>query len=261
MTGEKISMEYGYRTDKGRIRENNEDALKLLKQDKVFIIADGVGGNNSGDVASRTAVDGIYKYIEENPLEGMLTPTGKTTMPGVKRYFRNCFNKVNELVLDKAVEEPQNAGMATTLVVVYFAPNATYVMNIGDSRAYLFRGGKLRQITEDHTYVNTLLKAGLITEKEAETHKNKHMITRAVGAERTVRADYFVLDAGPGDIIMMCTDGLYGAVAEDVIAEKLGEDKSMDDICGELIDLANANGGYDNITVVCMKITEDDINE
>ncbi len=149
-------------------------------------------------------------------------------------------------------------GMATTVVCAYVQNDTIYIVNVGDSRAYVFRDGVLLQITEDHTYVNTLLKAGLISEDEAVNHENKNMITRAVGADYG-RCGLLPLPIQVDDIVLICTDGLYGEVGEDQLVAALKQEKSMTDICNELVEMANINGGSDNITMVVLKVTEEDV--
>lgn len=248
-------MEVGFRTDKGKMRSNNEDACYVMPFLKVFIVADGVGGNNSGEIASRTAVDSIVQYIRKHPMDDV------KNLRSVKQYFNRCLKAANDSVLENSRKFDQNKGMATTVVISYFVEDRVYILNIGDSRAYIFRNGELKQLTEDHTYVNSLVKAGVITTEEAENHVKRNMITRAVGAGNTVEADYFVQHVRPGDIILLCTDGLYGEVDAGEIAGYLGQGRTMIDTCYELLKQANRNGGSDNITMICVKVTEDDINE
>jgi protein phosphatase len=247
-------MEVGFKTDKGKHRKNNEDACFVIPKENVYILCDGVGGHNSGEVASRRTVSGIAEYVSENSLEDV------KTFRTVKTYFNNCVQKVNYEILTASRSQIENRGMATTLVLSYFCKNKLYVLNVGDSRAYILRDGVLKQITEDHTYVNSLIKAGVITEEQAEAHENKNMITRAVGADYSVQADFFSMTIRPGDIILMCSDGLYGEIPDEKMAELLQQEKSMNDICTDLVDLANKNGGGDNITLITLKVTEDDIN-
>ena len=247
-------MEVGFKTDKGRHRKNNEDAFFVIPKENVFILCDGVGGNNSGEVASMKTVSGIAEYVSTNSLEDV------KTFRTVKTYFNNCLQKVNYEILQESRTSPENRGMATTLVLTYFAQNRMYVMNVGDSRAYIMRKGNLRQITEDHTYVNSLLKAGVITEEQAKDHENKNMITRAVGADYGVNADFFSCGIHKGDVVLMCSDGLYDEVPKERLMELLSQGKSMNDICTDLVDEANKNGGADNITLITLKITEEDIN-
>lgn len=248
-------MEVGFKTDKGLRRSNNEDACFVMKRDRVFIVADGVGGNNSGEIASRTCVNEIAKYVENNPVKEA------ETFEEVQAYFDRCLKEVNFKILEMSQKFEKNKGMATTVVIAYMRRGMLYIVNVGDSRAYILRDGALTQITEDHTYVNTLLKAGLISRTEAENHENKNMITRAVGADHTIEADYFRVPVQAGDIALICTDGLYGEVEEDELISRLSEDETMTHICSELVDDANRNGGSDNITMVVLKVTEEDFDE
>ena len=248
-------MEVGFKTDRGRRRTNNEDACFVMKRDRVFIVADGVGGNNSGEIASRTCVNEIARYVETYPL------TGQESADELRSYFEDCLRDVNFKVLEMSQRFEWNKGMATTVVIAYIQKDTLYIMNVGDSRGYILHDGELTQITEDHTYVNTLLKAGLITADEAEHHENKNMITRAVGADYTIEGDFFQVGIRPGDIILICTDGLYGEVDREELIRQLEKDSTMTEICSELVDAANRNGGNDNITMVVLKITEEDFDE
>ena len=248
-------MEIGFKTDKGRVRSNNEDACYVIPRKNVFIVADGVGGSNSGEIANRTAVTEIAKYIETHDLDDSFDEEG------IRAFFTEIIEAANLIVLENSMKFEQNRGMATTLVLSYINDGKAYICNVGDSRAYIFRNEKLTQITEDHTYVNSLVKAGVITHKEAETHGKKNMITRAVGADAGIEIDFFVTPIKNGDIIFMCTDGLYGELEESEIVREFSKGKNMGDTCCDLIEMANDNGGSDNITVVCLKIAEDDLNE
>ena len=248
-------MEVGFKTDKGKHRKNNEDACFVIPKENVYILCDGVGGNNSGEVASRKTVSGIAEYVSENPLDKV------KTFRTVKTYFDNCLHKINYEILKESRSSVENRGMATTLVLTYFRGQRIYAMNVGDSRAYVLRNHKLKQITEDHTYVNSLVKAGVITEEEAVDHENRNMITRAVGADYGVQPDFFTGIIRSGDIIMMCSDGLYDEVPEDKIIELLSQDKTMTDIASDLVDTANKNGGADNITTIVLKVTDEDLEQ
>lgn len=248
-------MEVGFKTDKGLRRSNNEDACFVMKKDRVFVVADGVGGNNSGEIASRTCVNEIARYVENRPLSQFETDEE------IHQYFDQCLKDANFKILEMSQRFEENKGMATTAVIAHIRGNQLYIVNIGDSRAYVLRDDILKQISEDHTYVNTLLKAGVISAEEAEHHENKNMITRAVGANYAIEADFFQVTVEAGDMVLICTDGLYGEVKEEELIAILKQEESMTHICGELVDAANANGGSDNITMVVMKLTEEDINE
>jgi len=144
--------------------------------------------------------------------------------------------------------------MATTAVLCYLRSGWAYIVNVGDSRAYLVRDGVLRQATEDHTYINEMLKQGMITEEEAAKRPDKNMITRAIGGEKSVRPDFFQFEISSGDVIILCTDGLYGEVEEPRIASLAVQNKSMHGLAGKLVEEANRCGGKDNISVICIKV-------
>lgn len=248
-------MEVGFKSDKGLLRANNEDAFFIMLKDKICIVADGVGGGNAGEIASRTAVSQIANYIKNNPVE---VTDNKYR---IARYFKRCLDSANSTVYDMSLEHEQNNGMATTVVMVYMADGKAYVCNVGDSRAYLYREGQMVQMTEDHTYVNALVKAGILTEEEAAVDERKNVITKALGAEERVEPDFFQVEVAEGDRILLCTDGLYDEVDETEIIAALNEENNMSDVCRRLIDTANANGGHDNITIVSLKVTKEDIHE
>lgn len=241
-------LRVGFKTDTGKVRSNNQDALFVLPEQKLYIIADGVGGHNSGEIASRMAVQQIAAYVSEYPIEEQ-----RSDMQ-LRDYFLNCLHSVNQAICRKAGENEENKGMATTVVVVYLRNSNAYVINVGDSRAYLVRDKVIRQITEDHTYVNELLRSGSITEEEARQHPQRNMITRALGGEMTVVPDFFQFQIYGGDLILMCTDGLYGEVSDQEIAQLAAGRRSMHRLANDYVKTANEHGGSDNVTVVCIKI-------
>ena len=151
--------------------------------------------------------------------------------------------------------------MATTVVIVYAAAGKAYITNVGDSRAYLYRSGQLAQLTEDHTYVNTLVKAGILSPEQAELDERKNVITKALGADKSVEPDFFQVEIQKDDRFLICTDGLYDEVGDREMIEVLEQCASMSEGCAELIQRANRNGGHDNITVISLKVTEEDIYE
>jgi serine/threonine protein phosphatase PrpC len=167
----------GFKSDKGLRRSNNEDACFIMPKEEVFILADGVGGGASGEIASRTTVSMIAENVRSSP------PKAISDVATAKAYFLPYIQEVNSKLFAMARKHIENLGMATTLVVCHINNKRAYFVNIGDSRAYIFRKEKLKQITEDHSYVNDLVKTGVITEKDAQTHEKKNMITRALGGD------------------------------------------------------------------------------
>ena len=247
-------MEVGFKSDKGIYRSNNEDACFVLP-DKVYVVADGVGGGNSGEIASRTAVNEIANYVKSHPISKM------QNRDQIVGYFQACLDSTNQKIYNLAHTYAENTGMATTIAIVYVRSGKAYIANVGDSRVYVCRAGNLQQLTEDHTYVNTLVKAGILTRQQAEQDERKNVITKAVGAESTIEPDYFQVEIKKDDVFIICTDGLYDEVDNTEITNVIEKSRSVSEMCSELIAHANKNGGHDNITVISLKVTEEDIIE
>jgi protein phosphatase len=241
-------IEIGFKSDKGLKRKNNEDAFFVMPEESIFMVADGVGGNNAGEVASRTTVSKIVEYIRGNPVRNI------KSSQEVSAYFLKCLSKVNKSIYDLSAYQPENAGMATTVTIVCIAFGYAHVINVGDSRAYFFRDGSLTQITEDHTYVNELIREGVITKEEAQFHEKKNVITKAIGGEEDTSPDFFCQKLKQGDVIILCTDGLHGEIGDENIRLGVMSGGNMPDVCSDLVNKANQCGGRDNITVICLKI-------
>lgn len=241
-------VQIGFKSNKGIVRRNNEDACFVIPGSDVYIVADGVGGNNSGEVASRTAVENIAGFVNDNDIRSNTTPEE------IFGFMTEAIACANTAIFTMGTGQSRYRGMATTVVMAYLYHGEAYIANLGDSRAYICRAGGIRRITKDHTYVNELIDKGLITEDEAEVHKQKNVITRALGAEPNVAPDFYKLPLHSGDVLLLCTDGLYGEVGEPRMEEILAEGKNMNDTCADLVDAALQSGGRDNITVVCVRV-------
>ena len=244
-------MEIGYYTDKGKKRTQNEDAIRVLTRHNVFMLADGVGGNRAGEIASNKTLDIVSEYFENNPIEK------QEGSDRIFRYFEDAVDYVNEAIKQMAHSVPECAGMATTLVFAYVRDRILYIANVGDSRVYFIHGKEIHQITVDHTYVNYLVMMGAITRSEAEHHRKKNVITRAIGANSYNNPDCFNIYIEPTDRILLCSDGLYDEVSEEEILELMTSTDDMKACAKELVDRANANGGNDNISVICVSMVED----
>ncbi len=238
----------GFKTDKGISRGNNEDSVFVLPPRNIYLVADGVGGQNSGQIASRTAVSYIAQYVQDHSADEVQDDRQ------LKKYFSTVFSGANDLVFKRSCSEPGNFGMATTVVLCYLRGSTAYIVNVGDSRAYLIRNSHISQITRDHTRIQDLLDMGAITPDQAETHPDRHKITKAIGGEAVVRPDFFRFETQPGDTIILCTDGLYGMVDDCGIAKAACRSNTMHGLASELVDMANAGGGEDNVSVVCIRI-------
>ena len=201
-------MRVGYLTDMGMKRPKNEDAVKVLRDSNFFMLADGVGGNKSGEIASTAVLDFMADYVYNNPIELV------EGSEAIFVYFENAVNFVNESILQLSSTRPEYAGMATTLVFAYVDHKILYVGNVGDSRVYFLHKDEVHQITDDHTYVNDLVKMGAITRREADNHYKKNVITRAIGANAYNNPDCFNIYMEPDDRVLLCSDGLYEEVSD-----------------------------------------------
>jgi serine/threonine protein phosphatase PrpC len=218
-------------TDIGRRRAVNQDAL--LAGERLFAVADGVGGGPSGEVAARLAVDALS--------------SGARTLGDLRVLAADA----SAAVYDAAAADASLTGMATTLTAGLFLPDGRLgIVHAGDSRAYRVRGGVLEQLTTDHALVAQLLADGLISPERALTHPLRNMLTRALGRDRDTDFDTFVVDPEPGDVYLFCTDGLTNLVGEERIGAIIGDAISLETAAMELVRAANVAGGRDNVTVV-----------
>jgi len=232
------------KTDIGKAREMNQDCYYIPALDeniKLYIIADGMGGYNGGEVASNLAVFTSKKYIEENIKEDLKTDE-------IKDLIYKAILNANDAIYAKAKKTQDLEDMGTTLDISLIYNNKLYVGHIGDSRVYLVRKDDMKQLTTDHSYVQKLVKDGTITKEEAYNHPKKNMLLKALGAVENVEPDIMEYDIEVGDIILMCTDGLTNMIGESEIKSIILQDKKNAHI--KLIDIANNQGGIDNITVI-----------
>jgi serine/threonine protein phosphatase PrpC len=240
-------------THVGMKRNHNEDNLLLLPEERLFVVADGMGGHSSGEIASKIAVDEVAEFFRMTSQDGEITWPYK--MDKQKNYDENrlatSVKLANMRIFEKATAETKYKGMGTTIVTLHFAKeNEVVVGHVGDSRVYFFREGTLRQITEDHSLLNDYLKAKKLTPEEIEAFPHKNVIVRALGMKDTVIVDINKVEAKDGDIYLLCSDGLSGMVPDKQIEQILQGQPDLDKACAQLIDAANANGGNDNVTCI-----------
>lgn len=233
-------MDYGYKTDTGKVRDLNEDRYLFVNEDDyvVLAVADGMGGHNAGDIASTIAIDEVLKY---NLNAGFLEDT--------EENIKKCVEVTNKRIYDYSINNAGCHGMGTTLIIAVVVKDNVWIANVGDSRAYLIND-KIEKITVDHSYVEELKIMGKITEEEAKNHPNRNQITRAIGTENKVEADIFKFKKKKDDIIFLCSDGLTNMVKEEEILEAFKKSEKIQLAIDELVHSANLNGGRDNITVV-----------
>ena len=232
------------KTDRGRVRTDNQDAYFAGKitDDSVFaVVCDGMGGANAGNVASELAVRHISEYVIRSYRDGMdMTDTEKT--------LKNAIVSANISLYDKAVNNAELAGMGTTAVAAFVKDGTAVIAHVGDSRIYLVNG-EIKQLTRDHSVVQSLIESGKITPEDAKVHPRKNVITRALGAEEDVAVDSDCINLSDGDTLLLCSDGLTNFLDDkDILTVFQNNDISA--VAERLVETANENGGGDNITVV-----------
>jgi serine/threonine protein phosphatase PrpC len=237
-------------TDVGRRRPHNEDSFLCDDDLGLFLVADGVGGNAKGEVASAESVDLVHSWVRRwrATLEAhKAAPTEENTNI-VRRLLESAVQSACYMVFGMGQIDPRQKGMSSTLSSLLVSGGVGFIAQVGDSRVYLARRGRVVQLTEDHTLVNFRLKLGLITPEEAASAPGKNVITRAVGHQDYVEVDTLDIETEVGDRFMLCSDGLHGYLQDGELDHLLEGEREA--VAGHLIDLANERGGRDNITVV-----------
>ncbi|MEW6473965.1 MAG: Stp1/IreP family PP2C-type Ser/Thr phosphatase [Actinomycetota bacterium] len=230
----------GYRTDVGRGRPENEDNLLVDREHGLYAVADGMGGHRAGEVASATAIE----TLKEAYLGG--------------RQLDEAVAAANAAVFAKGADDASMRGMGTTLTAIALEGEATALLgHVGDSRAYLMRGGSVTQVTDDHSLVEQLVREGRLTPEEAQNHPQRAIITRALGIDAEVEVDTYRIDLRPGDRLLICSDGLTNMLSDDTIAATLRRHADPQQAADTLVDMANQAGGDDNITVVILDALSD----
>jgi protein phosphatase len=226
-------------SDPGCVRQNNED-FYLISPPGVYIVADGMGGAQAGEHASKLAVETVADVIQKAP------------SPDAETLFQ-AFREANQRVMTEASSNPELEGMGTTLVAALEAGSELLIASVGDSRVYTYDGHELRGITEDQTWVNEVGRRLGIDEASLKTHPMRHVLTMAIGVSSELRVHTYAVRLHPGELILISSDGLHGVLEAGVIAEKLSGNGSLQAKCQRLIDAARQAGGPDNITVVLLR--------
>ncbi len=239
-------------SDRGRVRDSNEDSVLELPEDGLFAVADGMGGHAAGEIASRLAVETLEQRLAG---DGGLPPAEQVT---------EVVREANRTILRDADENPGRSGMGTTLTALTLAPDGRWrIGHVGDSRAYLCRDDELRQVTTDHSWVGKRVAAGELTREEARRHPMSSVLERALGTSRDVEVDVEEGRAEAGDLYLLCSDGLTDmlphAELESLLSESApGPEANLDDLADRLVSAANRSGGRDNITVVLVRFCGQD---
>lgn len=244
-------------SDVGKKRSRNEDSFLVSDEIQLYIVADGMGGHSGGEYASRLAVSTV-----EEVLLSMNSDPEATVISGVNSdetefgdRLRYAIEVASQKIFDQALYDPDLKGMGTTITAVMVEGDQAFVANVGDSRVYLQRGAIIEQKTTDHSLVNEQIQAGLISEEDAKNHKLKNIITRSVGYQEEVEIDILKFTLEKGDKLILCSDGLTNLVDDAQIFETVSKN-NIKTSCQNLVDMANENGGDDNITVVICEVKD-----
>lgn len=241
-----MNYEFSIRTDPGLARENNEDSVTFDAPTRLGILADGMGGYNAGEIAS-----GMATAFIKSELGRWLSQAGRhANAREVRRAMEICVDNANRSIFNASNSNPQYSGMGTTLVIAVFQDTRLMLGHIGDSRCYRLRGDEFTQITKDHSLLQEQLDAGLITREQAAVSTNKNLVTRALGVEDAVLLEVNEYRVDPGDLYLLCSDGLSDMVDDASLAAILRTDAPLEQKVGQLVEAANANGGRDNISVL-----------
>ena len=250
------TLEFASHTDPGMVRSHNEDSIALLADKGLVVLADGMGGYNAGEVASGMATTvlttELRQLLDERAPQVIDPRTGEKT---ALTMLRQQIAKANTSIYQASQSQPQYAGMGTTLVLALFYDNKMMVAHIGDSRLYRMRGEEFTQVSKDHSLLQEQIDAGMLTKEQAKHSLNKNLVTRALGIDPAVEPEIHEYDTKPGDLYMLCSDGLTDMVSDEDIGmalQALGANLNL--AVQQLVQMANDNGGRDNISVILVKI-------
>jgi protein phosphatase len=229
-------------SDRGRKRPSNEDAFGFSVEHGVYVVCDGMGGAAAGEIASSLAVDEMMKLLGGRAARGTLAEEAEQAI---------C--AANQAIFSRSQRNHKLSGMGTTLVALVAQERRVRLLNVGDSRGYRLRNGRLEQITQDHSLVEEQVRAGRMTQAEAQRSPLRNVITRALGTQSQVTPDVFELESEPGDLFLLCTDGLTRELSDALIESILCIDLPLDEVCARLVRAANKAGGQDNVTCLLVR--------
>lgn len=249
-------LEIAAKTDPGCVRTNNEDNLAVLEDLGLLVVCDGMGGHSSGEVASQIATDTVKDFASKmlGGSQQLLPEGGDPSKSARARQLEYFVKTANTMIFEKARAFPKDHGMGTTIVAALVDDRSMTVAHVGDSRLYLMRNNQLQLCTEDHSLVMDQVRRGLITLAEAEKSSIQNILTRALGTEQEVAVDVNEHPLLPGDVVLLCSDGLTKHVTEGEIGKSLKEPRPVAEMADELIQKARDGGGSDNITVVVARV-------
>lgn len=237
-------------TDRGKVRAENQDSFEIeyieSRDCLAVVLCDGMGGASAGSIASTLASKTYMNYLVDRIM------ASRAKNPDIKRHMTNACNKASDIVYSYSRFDKDYTGMGTTLVAATLMGNTAVIANVGDSRAYVISRKKITQITRDHSYVQELIEKGIITPEKAKTHPKRNVILQALGSEEGVKCDIFTYKLARGERLLLCSDGLTNMLSDEEILEAARSNKTPENLCKKLIELALEAGANDNVTVVTL---------
>ena len=229
----------GIKSDAGNVRELNEDYASFIEDErfKIYLVADGMGGHNAGEIASKLAVKSIIRYLLEHSEED-------------ENLLLNAVKYANNEIYEISQKNDKCKGMGTTITGCFIKGDMIQVVNVGDSCCFSIKDNEIKKVTKDHSWVQELIDAGAITEEEGRVHPKKNIITRALGTNSSVKIDILNIDKSESSMFLLCSDGLSNEVRKEEMIEIVNKCKDFNEACEKLVDLAKSRGGKDNITVL-----------
>ena len=253
-----MHIQAGARTDVGRVRKNNEDFYSIDPSLQLYVLSDGMGGEAHGEVASKLAVQTVLTHCRqaENSRATPIFGESSTDVSERTNRLASAIHLANRKVFEEAASNPEQKGMGATIVAVWIEEQKLSLAHVGDSRAYLLRAGSMDQLTADHSLVAEKVRVGILTPQEADASEMQSVLTRAVGTNGTVEVDTDEQVLLVGDFVLLCSDGLTRMVTDPEIASTLLTSTSAQESADRLVELANENGGADNVSVIVLQVVQ-----
>jgi protein phosphatase len=250
----RLSIKAAGLTDQGKTRKNNEDAVWVDAQRGLLIVADGMGGHQAGEVASGMAISSIPENLDQLVKTGNSGEISDQSLSAETNRLGFCLKMANQMIFEAAKRYPQNIGMGTTCTAAHIAGGRLSIAHVGDSRCYVIRNGQMEQLTQDHSLVMEQVRHGLLSKDDELVQAGQNILTRSLGTEAEVKIDLDEHPLFPGDVLLLCSDGLGKELSDDQVLEVAKQTPDPKELVKRLIDLANAAGGRDNITVAVARI-------
>lgn len=257
----KLSVKIAGFTDQGKARSNNEDAVWADPETGLLIVADGMGGHKSGEVASGLAISTIPEHFKQMTKAGSVGAIADNNFSAATNRLGYCLKMANQMIFEASKRYPKDHGMGTTCTAIVINGDRVSIAHVGDSRCYLIRRGDMQQLTEDHSLVMEQVRHGLLSKDDEAVHTGQNILTRSLGTSAEVKIDIDEHPVFPGDVLLLCSDGLGKELSDNEVLHVVNETPDPEQLAKRLIELANAAGGRDNVTVAVARLEKASLGE